>query len=538
MYTEYFGLRDNPFSIAPDPRYVYMSPHHQEALGHLLYGTGEDGGFVQLTGEVGTGKTTLIRTLLDQQLEEVDVALTLNPRLTVHEFLASVCDELHISYPRDCETLKPLIDALNEHLLKTHAAGRRTVLIIDEAQNLSRDVLEQVRLLTNLETNREKLLRIMLIGQPELREMLARDDLRQLSQRITARYHLGSLSRQQTSEYVSHRLKVAGGHADLFTRPALNELHRISKGIPRLINVICDRALLGAYSQNRREVDRGILKKAASEVMESRQVHVADENYRKWMWALAMVTSIAAGIALFLWRPMLPVMERTDSPPVNSGTTPSVQAPVKAEPEPLQPLKLFGNEREPLSLLVSIWGVALPESEATDCETLGQAELHCLEGNGDWALLRQYDLPAMLKLAGEEGGAGWVVLTGIQSNVANLEAANGLLTMSLSELGEYWTGAYRLLWKPETAKAAIGPASSQADINWLHKRLQMYEGQKTAVKLPYTYDEAMRQRVRRFQKAEGLEPDGMVGERTLILLNQLAPAAGTPALSRYSGGKG
>ncbi|NJN45652.1 MAG: AAA family ATPase [Candidatus Competibacteraceae bacterium] len=249
MYTAYFGLRDNPFAITPDPSYLYLSPHHQEALAHLLYGAGENGGFVQLTGEVGTGKTTLIRTLLEQQLEDVDVALCLNPSLTVHELVATICDELHVDYPRATSSLKPLYDALNTHLLKTHALGRRTILIIDEAQSLDRPVLEQIRLLTNLETHRHKLLRIILVGQPELQRLLERQDMRQLAQRITARYHLMPLNRRQTTAYIQHRLRVAGGRDDVFTPAALKKAYRLSQGVPRLINVLCNHALLGAYGQ-------------------------------------------------------------------------------------------------------------------------------------------------------------------------------------------------------------------------------------------------------------------------------------------------
>ena len=212
MYTEYFQLREMPFSITPDPAYLYLSPRHQEALGHLLYGTGQYGGFVQLTGEVGTGKTTIVRTLLEQKLPDVDVAMIHNPRQSEQEFVQSICDELHVVYPQPV-SLKTLVDALNEHLLRTHAAGRRTVLIIDEAQNLEPAVLEQVRLLTNLETAKAKLLRIMLVGQPELSALLSRPDLRQLSSRISARYHLTPLSAQETREYIEHRLRIAGTRA-------------------------------------------------------------------------------------------------------------------------------------------------------------------------------------------------------------------------------------------------------------------------------------------------------------------------------------
>lgn len=266
MYTQFFNLREMPFSIAPDPAYLYMSPRHQEALGHLLYGTGQYGGFVQLTGEVGTGKTTIIRTLLAQRLDNVDVAMIHNPRQSEREFVQSICDELSVSYDKANPTLKTLVDALNAYLIERHTAGRRTVLIIDEAQQLAPDVLEQVRLLTNLETSKEKLLRIMLIGQPELAELLARQDLRQLAQRITARYHLTPLSAEETVEYIAHRLQVAGGARDLFSPAAIKLIHRHSGGIPRLINILCDRGLLGAYSQSVRQVTPELVGMAAAEV--------------------------------------------------------------------------------------------------------------------------------------------------------------------------------------------------------------------------------------------------------------------------------
>ena len=266
MYAQFFNLREMPFSITPDPAYLYLSPRHQEALGHLLFGTGQYGGFVQLTGEVGTGKTTVVRTLLEQKLDGVEVAMVHNPRQSEHEFVQSICDELGVEYDAHPEpTLKNLIDALNRHLLRTHAAGMRTVLIIDEAQNLAPNVLEQVRLLTNLETAKEKLLRIMLVGQPELTELLARPDLRQLASRITARYHLTPLEEDEVSEYLRHRLAVAGCKDELFGPDAVAELYAQTRGIPRLLNALADRALLGAYSRSDRRVTRDMVRSAAIE---------------------------------------------------------------------------------------------------------------------------------------------------------------------------------------------------------------------------------------------------------------------------------
>ncbi|HMK56854.1 MAG TPA: AAA family ATPase [Dissulfurispiraceae bacterium] len=267
MYKDYFRLRDLPFSISPDPAYLYMSSQHREALAHLVYGVKSDSAFVLLTGEVGTGKTTVCRCMLEQLADNYDTAFILNPKLTEEELLASICEEIRIQYPIEAPTVKNLVDRINHHLLDSHAAGRRTLLIIDEAQNLSPSVLEQLRLLTNLETNRCKLLQIILIGQPELRKMLDKPELRQLSQRITARFHLDPLSKNDISHYVGHRLAVAGARRQLFTPAGMKKLYVLSGGVPRLINLICDRALLGTYSQGRTRVNKRTLNKAAREVL-------------------------------------------------------------------------------------------------------------------------------------------------------------------------------------------------------------------------------------------------------------------------------
>ena len=267
MYLSYFQFTEWPFSTTPDPRFVYLSPRHEEAFAHLLYGVKEHGGFVQLTGEVGTGKTTICRYFLDRIPANVDVAMVLNPMLTPEELLATVCEELGAPPPAEAPTRKGYVDALYGHLLTAHQQGRRTVLIVDEAQNVSAESLEQLRLLTNLETEKQKLLQIVLIGQPELIALLRRKDLRQLAQRITARYHLLPFTEADTRAYVLHRLRVAGCAARLFSDPALRQVHRAARGIPRLINVVCDRALLGAYAQGHARVNVATVRRAAREAL-------------------------------------------------------------------------------------------------------------------------------------------------------------------------------------------------------------------------------------------------------------------------------
>ncbi len=270
MYTQYFGLTEKPFSIAPDPHFLYLSELHREALAHLLYGIESGGCLVLLTGGVGTGKTTVSRCLVEQLPEATEIALILNPKLTANELLTTICEELQIEGAGAQHSVKGLIDLLNRHLLETHAQGKNTVLIVDEAQDLDPDILEQLRLLTNLETNKEKLLKIILLGQPELRDILNQPQFSQINQRITSRYHLLPLQEQDVGAYINHRIKVAGGgRARLFSDKAIKRISELSKGIPRLINLLCDRALLGAYAEDKDQVDRKIAAKAGREVFGS-----------------------------------------------------------------------------------------------------------------------------------------------------------------------------------------------------------------------------------------------------------------------------
>lgn len=533
MYAEHFGLREPPFAITPDPAYVYLGRHHQEALAHLLYGVGENGGFVQLTGEVGTGKTTLVRTLLEQRLENVDVALCLNPRLTVEELLATVCDELGVSCPRESPTLKALLDALNAHLLRAHAAGRRTVLIVDEAQNLSREVLEQIRLLTNLETAKHKLLRIILVGQPELRALLGRSDLRQLAQRITARYHLPPLDRRETAAYIGHRLRVAGGREEIFTRSARWVVYRRSGGIPRLINIICDRALLGAYGRGVRRVGTGLVRTAAREALNDRPGGWTGSS------ALALATGLAglAIIGVGLWLPPADLPPRTASPVVGpatpaagSATTPPSPAPPVAALDWPALLKSSG-EGEANRRLLATWGIAGAVDEGADfCERVEDHQLRCLAGRGDWNALRRYDHPVLLRLQAPDGSAGLVLLRALADNEALLDIAGQLRRVPLAQLTPLWTGDYLLLWRPQIAHALIGPGASGEAVRWLRSRLALAAGQPPSEPLSERFDAALAAQLRAFQRERGLRPDGLAGQRTLVLLNHLAPEPDAPTL--------
>ena len=304
MYAKFFGLRNEPFSIAPDPRYLFMSAQHREALAHLLYGLRGGGGFVLLTGEIGAGKTTVCRCFLERVPRRCNVAYIFNPKQTVEELLGSIREEFRI--PRDeggAPSAKQHVDAINDFLLRTHAVGQNNVLIIDEAQNLSADVLEQLRLLTNLETAERKLLQIILIGQPELRDMLARPGLEQLAQRIIARYHLPALDARETAHYIHHRLTVAGlTRAAPFDRDAVRRIHALSRGIPRRINLLCDRALLGAYASGRAIVDASIVERAAREVLLPRgpkRIRKRRASSHRWRLPAAVALGAVLGAGLF-----------------------------------------------------------------------------------------------------------------------------------------------------------------------------------------------------------------------------------------------
>lgn len=301
MYLSYFGLQEKPFSISPNPHYLFLSERHKEALAHLTYGLGEDGGFVLLTGEVGTGKTTITRSMLERLPENTQVAMIHNPALSELELLASICDELQITYDAKNATLKSLTDVIKKHLEFNNKAGGHTILIIDEAQLLAPDVLEQLRLLTNIETDHKKLLQIVLVGQPELQQLLKRNELRQLAQRITARYHLLALTPGQTIAYIQHRLHIAGCDKKIFSMEAMQMVHQLTGGVPRLMNLVCERALVGAFSKQQEIVGSDIVKQAASESLPIDFIATNNKVSKTgsiWPYSAAALMLFCAGIGL------------------------------------------------------------------------------------------------------------------------------------------------------------------------------------------------------------------------------------------------
>ena len=556
MYAAYFGLSELPFSISPDPRYLYMSKRHREAMAHLLYGVQQSGGFLQLTGEVGTGKTTLVRTLLQNKLpNNADVAVVLNPRLAVIEFLETICEELGILAPEIRGSVKALVDALNGQLLKAHADGRRVILVVDEAQNLSRDVLEQVRLLTNLETAKQKLLQIILIGQPELRDLLAREDLRQLAQRITGRYHLEPLSRDETAQYIEHRLRVAGALGEVFDSAAKREVYRLTEGVPRLINVICDRALLGAYSKESRRVNRRLVLRAAAEI---KGIPYTTPFLR---WALPVGGGVAiAVIAASLW-PLLG--ERGDPPDpapqagavaaAESGPAPVIiaeQAAPEPQPEPetepelesepeatLDQQLLLAGELTKLApafeVLFGLWGLEVSEPITNGCDTAQSAGYACLVQRGSWSSLRQFNRPAILTLTDSSGKNHHVVLKALYGDRAELSIAGVRVTHPFLNVTDIWFGNYILVWKPPNGESfALGRGSRGENVVWLRESLAAIDERYRAEPLDSSiYDAQLEQRVIEFQRDHRLDVDGLVGQQTQIIINTLLGSEDTPRLT-------
>lgn len=527
MYLAHFGLSEAPFSITPDPRYLYMSEGHREALAHLLYGVGEGGGFVQLTGEVGTGKTTVCRCLLEQLPPHVDVALVLNPKLTAIELLATVCDELRLPYPEGTTSVKTLVDALDRHLLEAHARGRRTALVIDEAQNLSGDVLEQIRLLTNLETTRDKLLQIVLIGQPELARLLARPELRQVAQRVTARYHLAPFSPGETRAYVRHRLEVAGGRSGLISDGALRLVHRLSGGVPRLINIICDRALLGAYAEDRRSIDAATVRRAAREVVGR---GMGDRRRRTWRWAAAG----AAAAALVATGGVLLGRESAGLVPGGPRAASVIASPVAGTDPPADGLAvtladpgLRADRETAFAALLERSGVTLAgdsPSRPTTCAALREHGLACLSGAGTWSRLRRYARPALVTLSVPDAGKRHAVVTSVDSARVTLDVGGTAVTAALAEADRLWDGGFVLIWKPpEVRVTLVEPGRRGRDVAWLRQRIARIDGEPAGTDRADVYDDDLRRRVVAFQRARGLTPDGIVGEETLVHLTMVEP---------------
>jgi general secretion pathway protein A len=540
MYLTFFGLNEKPFAITPDPRYLYLSERHAEALAHLLYGINEAGGFVQLTGEVGTGKTTIVRSLLAQTPKNAEIALILNPKMTAPEFLLTICEELGIGVPDSAlGSLKDLVDILSHYLLRAHAAGHRVVLVVDEAQNLSPEVLEQVRLLTNLETNTQKLLQIILIGQPELRELLGRNELRQLAQRITGRYHLNPLSQEETAAYVLHRLRVAGATTDIFAPGALGAVFRLSQGVPRVINVICDRALLGAYSLDRHRVAAPLVRNAAAEVFGRRFT----PHWLPWA-ATAAIGVVLALLTVALWNlqpwnargyrasTALRSGDAGAAVPVSTAAALRTQAPPPARLGELLTRHAAETDTDSaFGKLFGLWGAKYQANGTDPCTQAAAQGLACVAERGSFGQLRLYNHPAILLLNDGGGASHQVVLTALDDEQARLDLG-GAQKVGIGELSHYWLGDFVMLWRPASSPVkALSTGMRGAQVRWLRQSLEQLHGLHSDASVSDLFDAELAGEVREFQRQHQLTVDGIAGVQTQIALAAAVAGPDSPLLS-------
>lgn len=543
MYTSFFGLNEKPFTITPDPRYLFMSERHGEGLAHLVYGVTESGGFIQLTGEVGTGKTTLVRTLLGQIPAEVDIALILNPQLTAVEFLTAICEELAIPLPEDRDSAKALVDALNRHLLDAHARGRRTILLVDEAQNLDDEVLEQLRLLTNLETAKQKLLQIILIAQPELREKLSQNNLRQLAQRVTGRYHLEPLSREEAEKYIDHRLRVAGALTEIFDSRARREVFRLSGGVPRVMNVICDRALLGAYSRESRMVNKKLVRSAANEV----SGQSLPPAYMKYVVPVVTVIGLML-VGAAIWSMIdrrAPEAEETLSLPASEEVAQTAGA-VVADPLPEAPeaapslgaeldrLAASGASDSGIPALLGLWGIDYDPAAGSACGQAKAQGFSCYFQRGSWNGIRQLDRPVVLTLTDKQGMTHQTVLVSLGDDYAELLLGGERMSFPVDEISKLWFGEFMLIWRPPLGTAVvISPGVSNENVRWLRQSLAALDGDYQPQDPDSDYfDASLHEQLMSFQRQHRLEADGLAGEKTQIIINSLLALDGTPRLAR------
>ncbi|WP_374668790.1 AAA family ATPase [Ramlibacter sp.] len=565
MYAAYYGLKQEPFSIAPDPRLLFMSERHREALAHLLYGVKGGGGFVLLTGEIGTGKTTVCRSFLEQVPEHVNLAYIFNPKLSVAELLETVCHEFGVTVPRRDllpPTVKDFIDPLNAFLLQAHAAGRSNVLVIDEAQNLAADVLEQLRLLTNLETSERKLLQIILIGQPELREMLARPELEQLAQRVIARYHLQALAEPETTAYVRHRLEVCGLQRPLpFDAGALRLVHTLTGGVPRRINLLCDRALLGAYASGQGTVTRRIVRQAAAEVFPSRAVR-SGGRWRPVVLAGGLGVALGAVLlaaalawsdpaspwraAVAAWRggpgPVAAAPQESKPPSVAgaqgvvgqveatgavaaagaaaaSSPQPVASATVAVAPEPPPKPVLLRDPQEAWRELAQAWGLS-PPAGTDPCAWLARERVQCFSRNLPLAMIRQLGRPGIVTLDAGTGQPSYAVLTRLTDQSVTLQAAGTEQTVTWAALGERWQGDFATLWRaPADWQDRFADGQGGPTVRWVAHQLAKARDQRPPPGQP-VLNAALRAEVRAFQVAQGLPADGYPGPLTVMQLNR------------------
>lgn len=533
MYQRHFGFKERPFRLVPDPAYLFMGRSHREAMAHLAYAVRSGDGFATVTGEVGTGKTTLCRAFLDQLAEDVTSAYIFNPPADPVELMRAVNADFGLA--AFGERLQDLVADLNSFLIEEKAKGRTALLVIDEAQRLSRQVLEQVRLLSNLETSRSKLLLIILVGQPELERTLADHALRQLRQRVTASCRLEPLTLSETAAYIRHRLSVAARETPVMFKPAaIRVIFAFSKGIPRLINMACDRALITAYAAGARDIDRGLARRAVGELKNDAPAG----RFSRWpspVLTAALVVALAAlGVNLKTPFPNSPEKDSASVVHRHPSQMPAIATPPDEPAEPV-PSALWRMDRpQAIDTLLRLWGLSsnAAEIEAMEddlsfftayFEPLGLS-IYPVDDRLD--MVERLNLPAILALA--DGAYG--VLAAVQSDRYLMAGSSGARhPLTHAELEGLWTGSAFVPWRDFYGMGGTIAEETMGEAVLNLKMMLRQLGYK-GIEVTPAFDAATRQAIFDFQNRIGLPADGVVGPQTKIALYNTRPELDIPML--------